>query len=84
MKTLAIAALFAAVSLSAFAQPGATLSGSPIAASPRADVPPTALRSLDATQPVTDVTGLVLAKIDQNNYPPDRGGEPGKNRSGRM
>jgi hypothetical protein len=81
MKTHAIAALFAAVSLSAFAQPGATLSGSPTPESPRADVSQTAHRALDATTPASS---FMLAKIYQNNTPPDRGGEPGKSRSGRM
>ncbi|AXF23406.1 hypothetical protein CUJ89_23570 [Burkholderia pyrrocinia] len=72
MNTHAIvAAALAAVSLSAFAQPGVTSSGFP-AASPRDTVAPATHRSPGALP----AAGFVLAKIDQNNTPPDRGGDP--------
>ncbi|WP_107312875.1 hypothetical protein [Burkholderia metallica] len=73
MKTHAIvAAALAAVSVSAFAQPGVTSSGFP-AASPYDAVAHATHRSPGALPPA----GFVLAKIDQNNTPPDRGGDPG-------
>lgn len=76
MNTHAIAAAaLAAASLSAFAQPGATSSGFP-ATLPHA---PVAHRSPAALPHA----GFVLAKIDQNNTPPDRGGDPaGRARGG--
>lgn len=68
MNTHAIvAAALAAASLSAFAQPAAVPSGAPLAA-PCAAAPCTS-RALPAPR-------FVLAKIDQNNTPPDRGGDP--------
>ncbi|KAB0639578.1 hypothetical protein DF107_26640 [Burkholderia stagnalis] len=73
MNTHAIAAALAAVSLSAFAQPGALTSGSPSSAPSLTDVPQTAAQ-LPGALPST--SGVVLAKIDQNNTPPDRGGDP--------
>jgi len=66
-----VAAALAAASLSAFAQPGATSSGFP-ATSPHAPVAQAAHRSPAALPHA----GFVLAKIDQNNTPPDRGGDP--------
>ncbi|WP_321951456.1 hypothetical protein [Burkholderia cenocepacia] len=73
MNTHAIvAAALAAASLSAFAQPGVTSSGFP-AASPPAAVAQATHRSPAALPPA----GFVFAKIDQNNTPPDRGGDPG-------
>ncbi|AFQ50525.1 hypothetical protein [Burkholderia cepacia] len=67
MNTHAIvAAALAAASLSAFAQPGVTSAGFP-AAPPRDHV---------AQAPHHAPAGFVLAKIDQNNTPPDRGGDP--------
>ncbi|TCW75384.1 hypothetical protein C5O80_38415 [Burkholderia sp. SRS-46] len=69
MNTHAIAAALAAVSLSALAQPGMSPSGSPPPAPSRADVTQAAAH---APAP----RGFVLAKIDQNNTPPDRGGDP--------
>ncbi|HDR9481365.1 hypothetical protein BLA13014_03254 [Burkholderia aenigmatica] len=72
MKTHAIvAAALAAASLSAFAQPGVTSSGFP-AASPHDTVAQATHRSPGALPHA----GFVLAKIDQNNTPPDRGGDP--------
>ena len=62
-----VAAALAAASLSAFAQPNATSSGFS-APSPRDHVAQAAHHSS---------AGFVLAKIDQNNTPPDRGGDPG-------
>ncbi|KVD37440.1 hypothetical protein WS61_25175 [Burkholderia sp. ABCPW 11] len=73
MNTHAIAAAaLAAASLSAFAQPDVTSSGVS-AASPHPAVGHAMHRSPAAWPPA----GFVLAKIDQNNTPPDRGGEPG-------
>jgi len=79
MKSHAIvAAALAAASLSAFAQPGVTSSGFP-AASPRDTVAQATHRSPGALPHA----GFVLAKIDQNNTPPDRGGDPsGRTHSG--
>ncbi|KKL33687.1 hypothetical protein WR30_24320 [Burkholderia contaminans FFH2055] len=79
MKSHAIvAAVLAAASLSAFAQPGVTSYGFP-AASPHDAVAQATHRS-PGTLPHA---GFVLAKIDQNNTPPDRGGEPsGRSHSG--
>ncbi|QRR07101.1 hypothetical protein FPJ27_12165 [Burkholderia sp. MS455] len=72
MNTHAIvAAALAAVSLSAFAQPGVTSAGFP-AASPHDAVAQAPHRSPGALP----AAGFVLAKIDQNNTPPDRGGDP--------
>ncbi|ELW9447638.1 hypothetical protein KDW19_08455 [Burkholderia cenocepacia] len=72
MNTHAIvAAALAAASLSAFAQPGVTSSGFP-AAAPRPAVGQAMHRSAAALPPA----GFVVAKIDQNNTPPDRGGDP--------
>ncbi|WP_175774441.1 hypothetical protein [Burkholderia anthina] len=72
MNTHAIvAAALAAASLSAFAQPGVTSSGFP-AVSPRDDVAQPAHRAPAALPHA----GFVLAKIDQNNTPPDRGSDP--------
>ncbi|RXV67318.1 hypothetical protein D1006_18710 [Burkholderia stabilis] len=72
MNTHAIvAAALAAASLSAFAQPGVTSSGFP-AASPRDAVAQATHRSPAALPSAS----FVLAKIDQNNTPPDRGGDP--------
>ncbi|WP_126283251.1 hypothetical protein [Burkholderia stagnalis] len=73
MNTHAIAAALAAVSVSAFAQPGALPSGSPSSAPSHTVVPRTAAH-LPGTLPSTG--SVVLAKIDQNNTPPDRGGDP--------
>ncbi|MCA8234549.1 MULTISPECIES: hypothetical protein [Burkholderia] len=71
MNTHAIvAAALAAASLSAFAQPGVTSSGFP--AAPHPAVGPAMHRSPAALPPA----GFVFAKIDQNNTPPDRGGDP--------
>ncbi|KVL27322.1 hypothetical protein [Burkholderia sp. MSMB1835] len=67
-----VAAALAAASLSAFAQPGVTSSGFS-AASPHPAVGHAMHRSPAALPPA----GFVLAKIDQNNTPPDRGGDPG-------
>ncbi|UXU91159.1 hypothetical protein [Burkholderia sp. S-53] len=73
MNTHAIvAAVLAAASLSAFAQPGVTSSGFPATASPRDAVAQATHRSPGTLPPA----GFVLAKIDQNNTPPDRGGDP--------
>ena len=74
MNTHAIvAAALAAASLSAFAQPNAMSSGF-AATSPRDHVAQATHHS---------AAGFVLAKIDQNNTPPDRGGDPsGRTRSG--
>ncbi|NIF44639.1 hypothetical protein F3J14_27975 [Burkholderia sp. Tr-862] len=73
-----VAAALAAASLSAFAQQGVT-SSSPPAASPHGPVAQATHRSPAALPPA----GFVLAKIDQNNTPPDRGGDPsGRTRSG--
>ncbi|MBR8128137.1 hypothetical protein [Burkholderia ambifaria] len=73
-----VAAALAAASLSAFAQPGVTSSGLPTA-SPQGPVAQATHRSPAALPPA----GFVLAKIDQNNTPPDRGGDPsGRTRSG--
>ncbi|AOJ28686.1 MULTISPECIES: hypothetical protein [Burkholderia] len=73
MNTHAIvAAALAVASLPAFAQPGATSSGFP-AASPH-DVVAQAMHRSPGALPHA---GFVLAKIDQNNTPPDRGGDPG-------
>ncbi|UEP25137.1 hypothetical protein LL999_21290 [Burkholderia ambifaria] len=79
MNTHAIvAAALAAASLSAFAQPGVTSSSLP-ATSPQSPVAQATYRSPAALPPA----GFVLAKIDQNNTPPDRGGDPnGRTRSG--
>lgn len=67
MNTHAIvAAALAAASLSAFAQPNVMSSGF-AAASPRDHVAPAVHHS---------AARFVLAKIDQNNTPPDRGGDP--------
>ncbi|VWC46583.1 hypothetical protein [Burkholderia lata] len=72
MKSHAIvAAALAAASFSAFAQPGVTSSGFP-AASPHDAIAPATHRSPGALPHA----GFVLAKIDQNNTPPDRGGDP--------
>jgi hypothetical protein len=72
MKTHAIvAAAVAAASLSAFAQPGATSSGFP-AVSPRDAIAQATHRSPGALPHA----GIVLAKIDQNNTPPDRDSDP--------
>ncbi|RQR60093.1 hypothetical protein DIE19_16125 [Burkholderia sp. Bp9126] len=73
MNTHAIAAALAAVSVSAFAQSGALPSGSPSSPPSLADVPQTAAQ-LPGTLPSTG--SFMLAKIDQNNTPPDRGGDP--------
>ncbi|MGR3906515.1 hypothetical protein Q3A80_05675 [Burkholderia sp. SR8] len=62
-----VAAALAAASLSAFAQPNAASSGF-AAPSPRDHVAQAGHHS---------TAGFVLAKIDQNNTPPDRGGDPG-------
>ncbi|PCE33189.1 hypothetical protein [Burkholderia ubonensis] len=78
MNTHAIAAVLAAVSVSAFAQPGATSFSSPPAAA-QAGIAHTVSR-MPVTLPSTQ--GLVLAKIDQNNTPPDRGGDPSGRRAG--
>ncbi|WP_175921118.1 hypothetical protein [Burkholderia latens] len=68
MNTHAIvAAAVAAASLSAFAQPNASSSGFS-APSPREHAAQAVHRSS---------AGFALAKIDQNNTPPDRGGDPG-------
>ncbi|MFP3506001.1 hypothetical protein [Burkholderia sp. SIMBA_062] len=73
-----VAAALAAASLSALAQPGVTSSGLP-AASPQRPGAQATHRSPAALPPA----GFVLAKIDQNNTPPDRGGDPsGRTRSG--
>lgn len=73
MNTHAIvAAALAAVSLSAFAQPGATSSGFP-AASP----PDTVASAMHRSPGGLPHAGFVFAKIDQNNTPPDRGDDPG-------
>ncbi|AOJ42094.1 hypothetical protein WJ23_29810 [Burkholderia lata] len=73
-----VAAALAAASLSAFAQPGVTSSGFP-AASPHDAVAQATHRSPGALPHA----GFVLAKIDQNNTPPDRGGDPsGRTHSG--
>ncbi|WP_321852283.1 hypothetical protein [Burkholderia diffusa] len=73
MNTHAIvAAALAAASLTAFAQPGVT-SSVLSATSPHDPVAQAAHRSPAALPHA----GFVLAKIDQNNTPPDRGGEPG-------
>ncbi|WP_412528120.1 hypothetical protein [Burkholderia lata] len=79
MKSHAIvAAALAAASLSAFAQPGVTSSGFP-PASPHDAVAHATHRSPG----VLPHAGFVLAKIDQNNTPPDRGGDPsGRTHSG--
>ena len=79
MNTHAIvAAALAAASLSAFAQPGVTSSGFP-AAAPR----PAAGQAMHRSPAALPPAGFVLAKIDQNNTPPDRGGDPtGRTRSG--
>ncbi|MBR8330268.1 hypothetical protein KDW69_01230 [Burkholderia ambifaria] len=79
MNTHAIvAAALAAASLSAFAQPGATSSSLP-AASLQGPLAQATHRSPAALPPAR----FVLAKIDQNNTPPDRGGDPnGRTRSG--
>ena len=72
MKTHAIvAAALAAASLSAFAQPGVTSSGFP-AAAPR----PAAGQAMHRSPAALPPAGFVFAKIDQNNTPPDRGGDP--------
>ncbi|KUZ07061.1 hypothetical protein WL88_16150 [Burkholderia diffusa] len=72
MNTHAIvAAALAAASVTAFAQPGATSSGF-FATSPHDPVAQAAQRSPAALPH----DGFVLAKIDQNNTPPDRGGDP--------
>lgn len=72
MNTHAIvAAALAAASLSAFAQPGVTSSGFP-APSPHDLVAQATHRAPAALPP----GGFVLAKIDQNNTPPDRGSDP--------
>ncbi|WP_334040279.1 hypothetical protein [Burkholderia ambifaria] len=81
MNTHAIvAAALAAASLSAFAQPGVTSSSLPAAAaSPQGPAAHATHRSPAALPPA----GFVLAKVDQNNTPPDRGGDPnGRTRSG--
>ncbi|AOJ65888.1 hypothetical protein WJ32_26040 [Burkholderia ubonensis] len=78
MNTHAIAAALAAVSVSALAQPGATSFSSPRAAA-QAGIAHTVSRA-PGTLPSTH--GLVLAKIDQNNTPPDRGGDPSSHRAG--
>ncbi|WP_321795713.1 hypothetical protein [Burkholderia sp. BCC1988] len=83
MNTHAIvAAALAAASLSAFAQPGVTSSGFPatLLHAPHASVAQAAHRS-PATLPHA---GFVLAKIDQNNTPPDRGGDPSGRTHGGM
>ncbi|MGS0891286.1 hypothetical protein ACVBGC_01800 [Burkholderia stagnalis] len=72
MKTHAIVAALTALSLSAFAQPGVTSSGSAVA-SPRDTGAPTLHRAPGALP----AAGFLLARIDQNNTPPDRGGDPG-------
>ncbi|AIO34659.1 hypothetical protein NUV26_32730 [Burkholderia pseudomultivorans] len=79
MNTHAIvAAALTAVSLSAFAQPGATSSGAAFAP-PHDDVARATHRSPGALP----AAGFVFAKIDQNNTPPDRGSDPdGRTRSG--
>ncbi|WP_321856604.1 hypothetical protein [Burkholderia cenocepacia] len=80
MNTHAIvAAVLAAASLSAFAQPGATSSGFP-AASPH----PAAGQAMRRSPAVLPPAGFVLAKIDQNNTPPDRGDDPGGRTHGGM
>ncbi|KWK67532.1 hypothetical protein WM16_26855 [Burkholderia ubonensis] len=78
MNTHAIAAVLTAVSVSALAQPGATSFSSPHAAA-QARIAHTVSR-MPGTLPSTH--GLVLAKIDQNNAPPDRGGDPAGRRAG--
>ncbi|VWD43076.1 hypothetical protein BLA50215_05535 [Burkholderia lata] len=80
MKSHAIvAAALAAASLSAFAQPGVTSSGFPAASSHDDAVAQATHRSPGALPHA----GFVLAKIDQNNTPPDRGGDPsGRTHSG--
>ncbi|CAB3751865.1 hypothetical protein GQ57_05140 [Burkholderia sp. MSh2] len=73
MNTHAIvAAALAAASLTAFAQPGATFTGFP-STSPHDPAAQAAHRSPGALPRA----GIVLAKIDQNNTPPDRGDDPG-------
>ncbi|AOJ89439.1 hypothetical protein WS87_22430 [Burkholderia sp. MSMB0856] len=73
MNTHAIvAAALAAASLTAFAQPGAT--SSVLSATLPHDAVAQAAHRSPAALPHA---GFVLAKIDQNNTPPDRGGEPG-------
>ncbi|MBR7959969.1 hypothetical protein KDW41_05885 [Burkholderia vietnamiensis] len=68
MNTHAIvAAALATASMPTFAQPNVASSGFS-AAAPRDHVEQAAGHSS---------AGFVLAKIDQNNSPPDRGGEPG-------
>ncbi|CAB3747824.1 hypothetical protein B7G54_02035 [Burkholderia puraquae] len=72
MKSHAIVtAALAAASLSAFAQPGVTSSGFP-AASPH----DTVAQAMHRPPGALPHAGFVLAKIDQNNTPPDRGGDP--------
>ncbi|MBU9465578.1 hypothetical protein LGM75_11110 [Burkholderia multivorans] len=67
MNTHAIvAAALTAASLSAFAHPAAVPSGAALASRGAAPCPS---RALPAPR-------FVLAKIDQNNTPPDRGGDP--------
>ncbi|KVA00010.1 hypothetical protein WI40_11055 [Burkholderia ubonensis] len=78
MNTHAIAAALAAVFVSALAQPGTTSFSTPRAAA-QAGIAHTVSR-VPGTLPSTH--GLVLAKIDQNNTPPDRGGEPSGRRAG--
>ncbi|WP_431822575.1 hypothetical protein [Burkholderia sp. F1] len=78
MNMHAIAAVLAAVSVSALAQPGATSFSSPRAAA-QAGIAHTVSR-MPGTLPSSH--GLVLAKIDQNNTPPDRGGDPSGRRAG--
>lgn len=81
MKTLAIAAVVAAASFPVFAQAGTAPSGSSIPDSPDATVSQPSPRMLDAVKPAD---GGVIARIDQNNTPPDRGCETGKSRTGRF
>ncbi|MBR8037607.1 hypothetical protein KDW40_06080 [Burkholderia cenocepacia] len=72
MNTHAIvAATLAAASLSAFAQTGVTSSGFP-AAAPH----PAAGQAVHRSPAALPPAGFVVAKIDQNNTPPDRGGDP--------
>ncbi|HEF5869688.1 TPA: hypothetical protein SAY52_000240 [Burkholderia cenocepacia] len=72
MNTHAIvAAALTAVSLSAFAQPGVTPT-----AFPAASTRPAVAQAMHRAPGALPSAGFVLAKIDQNNTPPDRGGDP--------
>ncbi|MBR8058081.1 hypothetical protein [Burkholderia dolosa] len=66
-----VAAALTAASFPAFAQPGMTPSGFVAATSRDTAAPP-----ILGAPPALRATDFVLAKIDQNNTPPDRGGDP--------